>query len=69
VNSKATNSYKINELESDINALNNKNSELNLHIADLQSMNNLDKRIAELKLIKSDNFIYLEEQDMMVVAK
>ncbi|MFC1612905.1 hypothetical protein ACFL23_01095, partial [Patescibacteria group bacterium] len=62
-------SYKINELESDINALNNKNSELNLHIADLQSMNNLDKRIAELKLIKSDNFIYLEEQDMMVVAK
>jgi len=69
VNSKATSSYKINELESDIDALSNKNSELNLQIADLKSMRNLDKRIAELNLVKSDNPIYLEEQDMMVAAK
>jgi len=69
VNSKAANSYKINELEADIDVLSNKKSELNLQIADLKSMNNLDKRIAKLNLIKSDNLIYLEEQDRMVAAK
>lgn len=68
VNSKTPKGYEIQNLEMELAKLEDKNKALELEAAELKSMENFDKHLVQLNLVKSENVTYLEEKDVMVVA-
>lgn len=69
VNSTVPQVYDIQELEAERDSLQEKNDKLRLEMAELESMENLEVRLEKLNLVKTEEIVYLEKQDVVVAAK
>ncbi len=69
VNSSASRAFEIQELESELSVLENKNEQLKLDITGLESMKNLEERIVKLNLVKANEVAYVEEHSVIMAAK
>lgn len=69
VNLSAPRAFEMQELESEITVLKNKNEQIKLEVAALKSMKNLEERVASLNLVKSQEIVYVEEKGVKVASK
>lgn len=69
VNSSASRAYEIQELESEMSAIEAKNESLKLEIAQLKSMEKIEERVLVLNLVKSDEMAYLRENSVVVASR
>lgn len=69
INSVSASGYEIHNLEKQVSELDNQVQDLQIKIADAGSMNNIEKRLAELNLVAATKVKHLEAVPAVAIAR
>ena len=69
VNSAATKGYEIKDLEKEMDQLKEKNEKLRLSVIELQSIQKVNERVADLSMVAIKNVEYASADSAMAIAR